>query len=435
MLYLPIGFIKDAARSVKRICAEEFTKVHDSVLTELLGVRTLVVTMFALRREGDFEVLHLMCAHREEMAICPKCGAICGHVHEEKQRCIRHLDIWGKKTYLHFLSRRFECDECGKIFTEQLPFVDEYRRHSTAFELHIYESCRSGNRKKVAQKEQLSQSTVKDIFNRWARSKTHRSGRMLTRVLGIDEISLKKRHKQFALVLSDIDRKCILDVLPIRDKDALEKWIDGLTEEQRRAIRFVSIDMWAPYYHAVRNRLSHAEIVVDRFHVMKQLNERVTQLRRKIQNESTDDIKAILKGSRWILVKNRCNLSSKEEEGLQKILESCPELGSLYLLKEEFRQIFEKVKCREQAERFLRAWVLKVKYTGNKYLMKFVKTLDNWWTQILNYFLEHITNGFVEGLNGAIRNIIRSAFGYRNFHNFRFRVFAEQGFCAVVDSK
>ena len=161
---------------------------------------------------------------------------------------------------------------------------------------------------------------------------------------------------------------------------------------------------------------------------MKHLNERITQLRRNIQNNASDDIKEILKGSRWILVKNRFGLSAKEEEILRKILESCPELRVLYLLKEEFRQIFERVNSREKAERFLKAWVVKAEYTGNKFLKKFVKTLKNWWGQILNYFYERITNGFVEGLNGAIRNIIRRAFGYRNFQNFKLQVFAEQGF-------
>ncbi len=244
----------------------------------------------------------------------------------------------------------------------------------------------------------------------------------------IDEISLKKRHKQFALVLSDIDRRCILDVLPVRDKVVLENWIDNLTDQQRRAIRFASMDMWAPYYYAVRNKLSHAKIVVDRFHVTKHLNDRITQLRRKIQNNSSEDMNEILKGSRWILVKNRWGLSYKEEETLQKILESCPELRVIYLLKEEFRNKFEKIDDREKAERFLKAWVVKAKFAGNKYLNKFVKTLKNWWAQILNYFIERVTNGYVEGLNGAIRNIIRRAFGYRNFQNFKLQVFAEQGF-------
>ena len=169
MLLLPLGFIKDAARAVKRICKEEFIKTKDSILTELLGISCLIVTMYALRREGDHDVLHLWCVHCNEFAICPKCGCVSHDIHDEKQRCIRHLDIWKNRTFLHFLARRFKCDQCGKTFTEELSFVESQRRQSVDFEFHIYEDCLSGNRKKVAENKGLSQTTVKDIFNRWAR--------------------------------------------------------------------------------------------------------------------------------------------------------------------------------------------------------------------------------------------------------------------------
>ncbi|MDL1988681.1 MAG: ISL3 family transposase [Deltaproteobacteria bacterium] len=350
-------------------------------------------------------------------------------IHTEKHRCVRHLDIWGKKTFLHFLSRRFKCKNCGKIFKEQLPFVEEHRRQTKALELHVYKSCLSSNRKKVAKQIALSQSTVIDIFNCFAKTKVDHNRGLLTRVLGIDEISLKKRHKQFALVISDIDKKCILAVLPDRKKETLIEWLLGLTNQQRKAIKYTSIDMWKPYYQAVRKMLPHTKIVVDRFHVMKHLNERISKIRRKIQKNSEDEVvKTVLKGSRWLLVRNRTGLSSRDEKTLTEILNLCPELRTIYLLKEEFRLIFEKVDIREKAERFLSAWKLKALHTGNPFLARFVNTLVNWWQQILNYFFERITNGFVEGLNGAIRNIIRRAFGYRNFQNFKFHIFAEQGF-------
>ncbi len=184
------------------------------------------------------------------------------------------------------------------------------------------------------------------------------------------------------------------------------------------SIRFVFIDMWAPYDQAACGKLPHAKVVVARFHVMKQLNTRLTQLRTKYQKESTDEMKNLLKGSRWILVRNRTELSPKETEHLDNILKTCPDLRSLYLLKEEFRTVFEKIHCREKAARFLDAWVLKAKPTGNKYLLKFVATFKNWREEILNYFTERITNGFVEGLNNGLRTMIRSAYGYRNFANF-----------------
>ncbi|GKT10385.1 transposase [Desulforhabdus sp. TSK] len=166
---------------------------------------------------------------------------------------------------------------------------------------------------------------------------------------------------------------------------------------------------------AVRNKLPHAKVVVDRFHVMKQLNTRLAQLRTAHQKRLPPEMRSVVKGSRWILVRNRCELSPLEEAHLSKILESCPDLRTLYLLKEEFRHFFEKVHDRQKAARFLSAWILRARLTGNKYLAKFVTTLRNWWEEILNYFIDRITNGFVEGLNGVLRTMrpsLQSA-GYR----------------------
>ena len=427
LLPCAIAFVKDAAKAVKRICREEFKEVLDETLTELLGIASLVVRMYAIRREGEHEVLHLWCAHREEIALCTHCGSLSSMVHQEEHRCIRHLDVWGKRTFLHFMARRFRCEHCGRTFTEELPFVDSHRRQSLAFEKHVYQSCLGSTCKVIAAREGQSHSTVKQIFNYWAAFNRTCSVPGATRVLGIDEISLKKRHRQFVLVISDITRKCILTVLPDREKKTLENWLDGLSPEERKAIHFVSIDMWTPYHQAARNKLPHAQVVVDRFHVMKQLNTRLTQLRTEHQKGLSPEMRSEIKGSRWILVRNRSELSSIEEEKLKKVLELCPELRILYLLKEEFRRIFEKVHCRDKAARFLSAWILKATYNGNKYLAKFVTTLRNWWEEILNYFIEGITNGFVEGLNGALRTIMRIAFGYRNFVNFRLRAFAELG--------
>ncbi len=185
--------------------------------------------------------------------------------------------------------------------------------------------------------------------------------------------------------------------------------------------------MWAPYHQAARNKLPHAKVVVDRFHVMKQLNTRLTQLRTAYQKELSREMRSEVKGSRRLLVRNRSGLSASEEAQLIRLLDVCPEIRTLYLLKEELRSIFEKVHDRHKAERFFSAWILKANWTGNKYLAKFVVTLRNWWEEILNYFLERITNGFVEALNGVLRALMRIAFGYRNFNNFRLRAFAELG--------
>lgn len=394
--------------------------------TQLLDLPGLIVVEYEVEHSGEDEIVHLYCEHRDAVALCPRCRTVSTHSHDSKMRCVRDLDVWGKRSFVHFARRRFDCQTCGRPFIEKLPWLDRQRRQTRRFEQHIYRRCLESNCKAVAAAEGLHEATVKGIFKRWAKRTVRLQGSPQVRVLGIDEIALKKRHKQFALVISDLERHCVLAVLPGREKERLEKWFDALSADARHAIRVVSIDMWNPYRLAVQAKLPHAKLVADRFHVMKQLNDRLSQLRRSVQRHA-DQEGHILKGCRWLLVKNYQVLTADEQAHLQDVLAASPEIRTAYLLKEEFRTIFDNVPTRSQAERFLRAWCWKANHTGDPHLAKFVQTLRNWWQEILNYFDERVTNGFVEGINRAIRVIINRAYGFRNFDNFRLQILAQHG--------
>ena len=121
----------------------------------------------------------------------------------------------------------------------------------------------------------------------------------------MDEIAIKKRHKQFALVLSDLERRCVIAVLPSREQAELKRWFATLSQEQIQAIRVVSMDMWRPYRSFVERYFPQAKIVADRFHVMKQLNDQLSKARRQIQRDADETTKDALKGCRWLLVRNR----------------------------------------------------------------------------------------------------------------------------------
>lgn len=388
------------------------------------------MTYFEMEQRIKESILHLHGEHNHNYAICPRCANISESIHQEKPRCVRDLDMSQHRTFLHFSSRIFSCQECQNTFAERLQSIGFRDRHTKRFREKVYERSLDSTRKSVAAEMWLDPSTVKTIFLSLAAEKLSKEHRKNVRKLAMDEISLKKRHKQFALVISDLDRHCVIDVLPSRDKESLENWLSNLSKAERAAIEVVSIDMWRPYFYAVKAKLPQAKLVADRFHVVKQLNENITKLRRTIQRKADDNQKEILKGSRWLLVKNRQNLSSKEEGHLQNILALSPEIREAYLLKEEFRNIFEKIRDVEQAKRFLKAWIWKAQKTGSPYLAKFVKTLRNWWNEILMYFKEGITNAFSEGINRAIRAIINRAYGYRNFENFQLQVLAQHGYLA-----
>lgn len=423
----PMKVVRDAARAVRRRAKLMIERVTANTLSTLLGLPGMVVTEYAIEKQGEREVLHIFCHHEHEIAMCPRCGQVSEGVHEQGERCIRHLDIWGKATYVHFPGRRFDCKQCQKPFTEALSWIESQRRESTAYELHIYEQCKHTDQAAVAEQEGLHSETVKAIFQRWAKRAEKQQVRVLVRCLGVDEISLRKGHQQFALVLTDLERHCVVAVLAERSQKAFEAWLDGLNEAERKAIRLVAMDMWGPYRGVVKAKLPHAEIVADRFHVMKQLNDAIAKIRRSLQAKADKASYELLKGIRWILVRNRADLKPEEEAKLQAALEAFPQLRTVYLLKERFATIANKIKNRSQAELFLRAWLYEAQACGIAQLVKFTQTLLHWWNEFLNYFNEGFTSSVVEGLNNAIRGTIRRAYGYHVFEHFRLHVMVEHG--------
>ena len=454
MLLLPAPKIaKDAAKAVKRINYSHFLSITKESLNTFLDLPGINVTHCHIENQEGKQYLHLSCEHEHDIAICPTCQQPCFSGYDTKARSVRHLDLFGMATILHFPQRRFGCSVCGKPFTEQLQWIDKKRRQTRAFEDHIYERVKKTPRKHVVAQEGLDESTVLDIFKKKAREVRRNLRRGPARVLGVDEISafkklsqnlkhdeisnsykanqdfeiVTKQQKQYVLVLSDLQRRCVLAVLPNRLKVTFEKWLCSLSKAERKAIKVVSMDMWEPYRQAVRKNLPHAQIVADRFHVVKNLNHQLDLLRRKLQREADEKLAKALKGSRWILLKNRSELTPAEEEKLRLILEASQELRVIYLLKEEFRTICNKIRDKKRAERFLQAWKYKAICTGSRYLLKFARTLSNWWSEFLNYFDDHVTQGFVEGINRAIRGIINRAFGFRNFDNFKLQILVEHG--------
>lgn len=242
-----------------------------------------------------------------------------------------------------------------------------------------------------------------------------------------DEISLHKRHGKYVLVISAPELGLVLDVLPNRNKATLEKWLDERGKEWREAIEVACSDMWDAYQEVAAEKLPNARRTVDRFHVMKNLNDALTKVRRAIQKDADESTKEILKGCRWLLVKNKENLKAEERQKLQRMLEASPELKACYEFKEAFRDLFNQNLDYESAEERLLDWVACVEASEFKALQPFVKTLRNWWPQILNYFVGRHNNGFAEGVNLKIKMINRRGYGYRNFNSFRLHVLVAFG--------
>ena len=158
---------------------------------------------------------------------------------------------------------------------------------------------------------------------------------------------------------------------------------------------------------------------------MKQLNDQLTKARREIQRDESEAVKEKLKGARWLLVKNAEDLTDVQRKKLDAMFEVSPMLETVHQLKEDFRLIYETQPDLENAAGALKDWMEKVEQTGLTALSAFLNTVRNWWAPILNYFNEHLTSGFVEGMNNKIKLIKRRAYGFRNFQHFQIRVLVE----------
>ena len=406
-----------------RVSQAQGKEAHPA-LTELLGLEDFQVIGYEIY-EPEHQLI-LICEIKHQVAICPECHQPSEAIHEYKPQMVRDVSAFGRESYLDYVRRRFKCHHCQKPFTEQLATVSQ-GRYTTRYEHYIFEQYRQASITEIAYQENLGYKAAQGIFYRQAEARLGQSKSQLVRRLGIDEISLKKGHQQFMLVLSDLDRQCVIATLEERQMERLEAWFMRLSALERQAIVEVSMDMWSPYRSAVERHLPQADIVADRFHVVQNLNRAVTKARRDIQRDAPAEVKDPLKGSRWVLVKNQVNLSDKEQDKLALLYETSPELKQLHQLKEAFRDIFETDHSRQQAALTLAAWMDKVRATGLKSLDTFLNTLDNWGQQILNYFNQRTSQGFVEGMNNRIKLIMRRGYGYRNFDHFSFRILIECG--------
>ena len=227
-------------------------------------------------------------------------------------------------------------------------------------------------------------------------------------------------------MIIDHTNRRVLDVLENRDKTRIIAYLaagkaSGLFAE----LEEVTTDMWDGYVTAVAEVFGdRVRVTIDRFHVMKNFQEHLTDARRQIQRELAKDEAQALKGTRWLWVTNGENLNATQQAELAQLKERFPRLRALVEYRETLRQLFEDRTIADAAtgtER-LKSWIESARQAGLKGLDAFCRTLENWLDKIANYFVNRASNGRTEGFNHALRNILWRAFGMTNFTHFRLRV-------------
>lgn len=364
--------------------------------------------------------VHILVSTLQDLQLCPTCCKPTSKLVDVTPKIYRDLDLIGRACYIEVDQKRFECRDCFCTFTESLSFAAPYRHFTNRFEDEIYECCRETTATYAATKYGISDKTATEIYHTIAKRKQELKPLLPTEVIGIDEIAMHKGHKDFVVVISDLTNKRVIDVLSDRKKEALEAYLDCWSNEFKDKINSVAIDLWGSYRSVVESKLPNAKAVADRFHVMQNLNKALDNCRKQAKRESDD--KEIWKQAKYAILKNHENLTEEQESVLNRVLAASPSLKACYELKESFRNIFNSSNDREAGSAKLSAWILNVIRADTFEYYGFVRTLLNWEENILNYFDNWVSSGFVEGINNKIKLIKRKAFGFVNFENFRIKI-------------
>ena len=382
----------------------------------LLGINDVTITD-VLIQESE---IHIYCESPFAEVYCPVTLQKCSDVNMSYTRTIRDLPISGKRVCLLVKERQFHSPHAGCYFSERFSFVESHQKQTIRYQKYIYDSCKDSGLQRVVVQEDLCWKTVNSIYKRYAEKALKQRDNAPPHALGIDEFAHKKGHKDYAAVLVDLEQGYVIDVLPYRDKERLTTYFNDKGKAWCDTVEVFSCDMWGGYVTVANDVFPNVTIVIDRFHFFAHMNKAVDNIRKQLRRKFPDDEQ--LKGAKWLLLKNPENLSEKEKHTLKQLLTSFPKLKSAYDLKNELRDIFETDLSREKAEKQIDLWVEKVEELNNCATNKFLKTLQNWKDHMLNYFIERVSNGIVEGINNKIKMIKRMAYGFRNFEHMRLRI-------------
>jgi len=226
-------------------------------------------------------------------------------------------------------------------------------------------------------------------------------------------------------VFIDHTNKRVLDVIEGRDKHLIVNYLHTHKQGLFSQLQEVTCDMWDAYANATAEVFGEkVAVTIDRFHVMKNFQEQLTEARREIQRGLAKEAAKELKGTRWLWQTNPENLTAEQRQQLEQLKQRFPRLKQLVEQRESLRATFQDTTIKDAAEgeRQLRGWMERALATGLKGLATFCKTLGNWMGKIANYFIWRSSNGRTEGFNHGLRAILWRAFGMANFRHFRLRV-------------
>ena len=319
--------------------------------------------------------------------------------------------------------RRVDCKDCGAVKGESLSWTGNNGFYTKWFAYYVGKRCQNATIREVADELNLDWKTAKSMEMDYMREKYRRAGAPAPRVVGVDELSIRKGHN-YRIVVSDLERK-----RPIwfggkdRKEESLDLFWEELGPKKAEKVRLAVMDMWEAFENSTVKNATQAAILYDKFHVMRKLGEAMDVVRRSEYKNLPEEERKYIKGNRYILLSHQRNLDLKGRRRLKVLLTANKRLNAAYVLKESFGQLWD-YQYPACALKFFDNWKSSLK--GQKLVPyeKFARTVERHWEGIVAHCKPEnkVSLGFVEGLNNKIRVIQRRAYGLRDEEYLRLKV-------------
>lgn len=366
---------------------------------------------------------------------CRKCGKWITKLHgRDEWVTIRHLPAFGRATYLRYRPNRYQCQGCeGQPTTsEKLEWHDANSPHSFAYDNHLLVELVNSTVEDVSLKEGISYASMAGVLERRVDASVDWNVITEIEVLGLDEIALKKGHRDYVTLVTGRlgdGEIMILGVLPGHEKAEVIEFLRLIPLRIAQTVQTVCCDLWEAYTEAVREELPSARIVADRFHVAKHYRHAADEARKqelhRLKKELSKEEYKKLNGSFRAFRKNAKDLNREERKVLKRFFEYSALAKQAYILREQLTAIFDTKLSQKQAQSRIRRWIQKVQKSRLNCFDDFLKLLDTWWLEITNYFIQRENSGFVEGFNNKVKILKRRCYGIFNLKHLFQRIFLD----------
>lgn len=399
-------------------------------IQRLLKIKGFSVTGFLFKNR--YKELWLTVKPHKNGAQCPLCGNRGRIVNTlTEPRIWRDIPVCGREVFFLYTPREILCRTHGRI-QEDIPWAAPYARITYRFEYSLLMYCTTMTQKAAAQLLKIPKSTLSDLLHAIiTRERANHRIRGL-RVIGIDEISYCKGHK-YATLVYDLERSCVVWIGNGKARDTIDRFFKyELSEYQRKQIVSGCCDMSETFIGAIEQWCPNATLVLDRFHVVKALNEAVDNVRKEEWRKADKSGKKALKGLRWLIYKHSSKRSKQDTQTLKSLYRGNRRIHRSWVLKDEFEQFWDFDDLTSAAE-FLDSWCKTANRSRLDPIKKFVKTIRKHKNRLLPFVENGLTNAIAEGINRIVKIVKNRASGFRNLEAFSDLIYLTVGDLDIPD--